>query len=439
MQQMISIVSIDRSVSQPPRYIHPASALIDSSLPQSYNPIIVYPFGPTHLDMLTDKYTRPRDLHGFEIAIFCALRLEADAMIALFDDIWEQEGQYKKGTGDTNTYTFGRIHEHPVVLVHMPRMGKASASSVAASLRSSFPYIRVGFLVGICGGVPFSGCGKQEIILGDVLISTHIVPFDFGRLYPHTFLHKNSLLDNLGRPSPEIGGFLSKLQGQAAQTGVKDSMRADLTLSEYPGTGKDKLFEAGYIHKHADTTMRTVCAQCTHSKDDVCAEALNSSCADLGCDLSRLVPRARIQTMNMKGYSASSYCPAIHFGGLASGDQVIKSAFHRDHIAKQEGVIGFEMEGAGLWDTIPTIVVKGVCDYADSHKGKDWQTYAAAAAAACAKGILNIWRGSARQMEDRSDEKQSAPSPTHQIFSGNFTAGRNIYNGGTFTAKSITF
>ncbi|CRL25265.1 Nucleoside phosphorylase [Penicillium camemberti] len=389
--------------------------------------------------MLTDKYTRPRDLHGFEIAIFCALRLEADAMIALFDDIWEQEGQYKKGTGDTNTYTFGRIHEHPVVLVHMPRMGKASASSVAASLRSSFPYIRVGFLVGICGGVPFSGCGKQEIILGDVLISTHIVPFDFGRLYPHTFLRKNSLLDNLGRPSPEIGGFLSKLQGQAAQTGVKDSMRADLTLSEYPGTGKDKLFEAGYIHKHADTTMRTVCAQCTHSKDDVCAEALNSSCADLGCDLSRLVPRARIQTMNMKGYSASSYCPAIHFGGLASGDQVIKSAFHRDHIAKQEGVIGFEMEGAGLWDTIPTIVVKGVCDYADSHKGKDWQTYAAAAAAACAKGILNIWRGSARQMEDRSDEKQSAPSPTHQIFSGNFTAGRNIYNGGTFTAKSITF
>ncbi|CAI7593561.1 unnamed protein product [Penicillium discolor] len=335
--------------------------------------------------MLTDKYTRPRDLHAFEIAIFCALRLEADAMIALFDDIWEQEEKYKKGPGDTNSYTFGRIHQHPVVLVHMPRMGKASASSVAASLRSSFPYIRVGFLVGICGGVPFSGCGKQEIILGDVLISTHIVPSDFGRLYPHTFVRKNSLLDNLGRPSPEIGGFLSKLQGQAAQTGVKDSMRADLILSEYPGTSKDKLFEAGYSHKHAETTTCTVCAQWTHPEDDVCAEALNSSCTDLGCDPSRLVPRARIQTMNMKGYSASSYCPAIHFGGLASGDQVIKSASHRDHIAKQEGVIGFEMEGAGLWDTTPTIVVKGVCDYADSHKGKDWQPYAAATAAACVK------------------------------------------------------
>lgn len=318
-------------------------------------------------------------------------------------------------------------------------MGKAAASSVAASLQSSFPYIRVGFLVGICGGVPFPGCGKQEIILGDVIISTHIVQSDFGRLYPHTFVRKNLPQDNLGRPSPEIGGFLSKLQGQAAQTGVKDSMRAGLTLSEYPGTSKDKLFEAGYNHKHAAPTTCTVCAQCTHPQDDVCAEALNSSCADLGWDSSRVVSRARIQTMNMEGYSASSYCPAIHFGGLASGDQVIKSAFYRDHIARQEDVIGFEMEGAGLWDTIPTIVVKGVCDYADSHKGKDWQIYAAATAAACAKGMLKIWRGSLRWMEDRSDEEQSAPSPTHQIFSGNFTAGRNVYNGGTFTAESINF
>ncbi|KAJ5942934.1 hypothetical protein N7516_003102 [Penicillium verrucosum] len=377
--------------------------------------------------------TRPRDLHAFEIAIFCALGLEADAMVALFDDIWEQEEHYKKGPSDTNSYTFGRIHQHPVVLVHMPRMGKASASSVAASLRSSFPYIRMGLLVGICGGVPFSGRGKREIILGDVIISTHIVQSDFGRLYPHTFARKNSLQDNLGRPSPEVGGFLSKLQGQAVQTGFKDSMRADLTPSKYPGTSKDKLFEAGYSHKHAFVPN-------AHPPQyDVCAEALNSSCADLGCDSSKVVPRARIQTMNTEGYSASSYCPAIHFGGLASGDQVIKSAFHRDHIAEQEGVIGFEMEGAGLWDTIPTIVVKGVCDYADSHKGKDWQLYAAATAAACAKGMLKIWRGSVRRMEDTSNEEQSAPSPTHQIFSGSFTAGRNIYNGGTFTAQSINF
>ena len=50
------------------------------------------------------------------------------------------------------------------------------------------------------------------------------------------------------------------------------------------------------------------------------------------------------------------------------------------------------MEGAGAWDYIPTVVVKGVCDYADSHKNKGWQQYAAATAAACMKAVLEEWR-----------------------------------------------
>ncbi|KAJ6109958.1 hypothetical protein N7486_002193 [Penicillium sp. IBT 16267x] len=366
-------------------------------------------------------------------------------MIAMFDEVWEQEERYESLHGDTNSYTFGRIHQHPVVLVHMPRMGKISASNVATSLKFNFPYIRVGLLVGICGGVPFPGSGKREIILGDVMTSTHIVQIDFGRLYPHACVRKNRLQDNLGRPNPEIAGFISKLQGQAVQTDIRDSMRAGLDtifkstgypLSGYPGASKDNLFEASYSHKHTDTK---VCAQCASPNDDVCPEALNMSCTELGCDFSKVMPRARTQTTNDNGQSALSHCPAVHFGGLASGDQVIKSALHRDHIAKQEGVIGFEMEGAGLWDIIPTIVVKGVCDYADSHKGKEWQLYAAAAAAACAKGILNKWRGTLRPIEDKSDYKEPAPSPIHQVFSGNFTAGKNNHSGGIYTAESMNF
>lgn len=144
--------------------------------------------------------------------------------------------------------------------------------------------------------------------------------------------------------------------------------------------------------------------------------------------------------MGDRGGSASPFNPSIHFGGLASGDQVIKSALHRDHIAREESVIGFEMEGAGVWDTIPTIVVKGVCDYADSHKNKEWQLYAATTAAACAKSLLNIWRVTPRPMEGESPHANKiAPSQTHQIFCGNFSAGKNIHNGGTFSAESINF
>jgi nucleoside phosphorylase len=51
----------------------------------------------------------------------------------------------------------------------------------------------------------------------------------------------------------------------------------------------------------------------------------------------------------------------IHFGFIASGDLVVKSAYHRDEIAARENVIAFEMEGAGVWDNFPTVVIKGVC------------------------------------------------------------------------------
>ncbi|KAJ5100273.1 hypothetical protein N7456_006325 [Penicillium angulare] len=377
-----------------------------------------------------------RDRRSVEIAIFCALSLEADAMIARFDETWDHE----KCDGDNNSYTLGRIGHHPVLLVHMPRIGKASASSAAANLRLSFPHIRVGLLVGICAGVPKSRTSKRDIILGDVIVGTHIVQTDFGRLYPNGYVRKNTIQDTLGRPSPEIAGFLSKLQGQAVMTNIRDSMREDLTaFSQYPGPSKDRLFESSYIHKHQDTKACLVCAKCTHPEDDVCPDTLNSSCVDLGCDLTRVIPRERIQTMENRGHATPSYCPEVYFGGLASGDQVIKSALHRDRIAEKEDVIGFEMEAAGLWDTIPTIVVKGVCDYADSHKDKEWHRYAAATAAAYVKAMLKIWCATPTTTAEKLDREGLVSSPVSQIFSGNFTAGKNVHIGGTYNANSMSF
>ncbi|KAK5936528.1 hypothetical protein PMZ80_011238 [Knufia obscura] len=76
---------------------------------------------------------------------------------------------------------------------------------------------------------------------------------------------------------------------------------------------------------------------------------------------------------------------------MGSGDTVMKSGHHRDALAQREGIIAVEMEGAGVWRHGPSIVIKGVCDYADNHKRKGWQGYAAATAAACAKTFLMEW------------------------------------------------
>jgi hypothetical protein len=48
------------------------------------------------------------------------------------------------------------------------------------------------------------------------------------------------------------------------------------------------------------------------------------------------------------------------------------------------------MEAAGVMNTFPCLVIRGICDYADSYKNKLWQQYAAATAAAYAKLLLGV-------------------------------------------------
>lgn len=79
--------------------------------------------------------------------------------------------------------------------------------------------------------------------------------------------------------------------------------------------------------------------------------------------------------------------PSIHYGTIASGDQVVKDAGLRDRIAQETGAICLEMEAAALMDEYPCLVVRGICDYADSHKIKEWQPYAAAVATAYVKEL----------------------------------------------------
>ncbi|CBF83450.1 hypothetical protein AN3077.2 [Aspergillus nidulans FGSC A4] len=80
----------------------------------------------------------------------------------------------------------------------------------------------------------------------------------------------------------------------------------------------------------------------------------------------------------------------------------MKSGRHRDEIARKEKVIGFEMEGAGVLEKYSMYHYQGcVCDYADSHKSKYWQAYAAAAGVSAAKSFLEYWMPANRERGSR--------------------------------------
>ncbi|KID73289.1 Kinesin light chain 1 [Metarhizium brunneum] len=342
---------------------------------------------------------RPSCREDFEIAIICALPLEYNAVALLFDEFWDGDGdQFGRAASDDNAYKTGRIGKHSVVLALLPGMGKVSAAAAAASMRSSYVALRLVLLAGICGGAPYYN--RDEILLGDVIISKTVIQYDFGRKYPDGFARKDKTEGNLSKHNKNIRTLLATFETDLGGDGLQKKTSHFLrqlqakagdhrTRYKYPGTAEDKLFESGYRHKHR-ISPACICSNCHGRTDPVCAGALASACNDLGCDERYLVKRNRLKARRKleQGGNNEAQDPAIYTGTVASGDTVMKSGEDRDSIFQKEGVIAFEMEGAGAWEEVPCIVVKGVCDYADCHKNKKWQDFAAAASASAAKAIL---------------------------------------------------
>jgi nucleoside phosphorylase len=344
-------------------------------------------------------YSRPSLREDFELAIVCALPLEFDAVSLVFDEFWDQDGdRYGRARGDQNTYTTGRVGKHNVVLALLPNMGKASAAGTTASLRSSYTKLRLVILSGICGGVPYPG-DKVEIILGDVVVSKHIVQYDYGRQYPGQFVTRDTVDDTLGRPTKDIRSLLAtfetehgleNLQRKTSEFLIQLQQSAETKgrrfRYEYPGTSQDILFASTYVHKHQEQR------DCSCSESSfACEVAVVASCEELRCDASNTIPRERLgeqHHLEPKKEGSVAQQPKIFLGGVGSGDTVMKSGQDRDKIANAHGLIAFEMEGAGLSNELPCIVVKGVCDYADSHKNKMWQSFAAATSASATKALL---------------------------------------------------
>ena len=301
--------------------------------------------------------THPRQ--SYAVGIICALDVEKAAVAATLD---EEHGRVEKAAGDDNAYTFGKIGAHNVVVACLPAgvMGKVSATAVAKDMMRSFP-IKVGLMVGICGGV---WSEKADVRLGDVVVSQPdgqhggVVQWDYGKMERDGVFRRTGTLNKPPRP------LLNAVQSLKARHMLRDSEVKEylaVMLAKYPkladkfghqGQEHDELFEASYGH------------------------AAGSTCA--ACDRSRRCNRPVRPDDH----------PQIHYGNIASGDQVVKDGPTRDRIAREEGILCFEMEAAGLMDTFTCVVIRGVCDYADSHKNKRWQPYAAATAACYAKELL---------------------------------------------------
>ncbi|OAA37530.1 zinc finger protein [Beauveria brongniartii RCEF 3172] len=225
-----------------------------------------------------------------------------------------------------------------------------------------------------------------------------LVQCDLGRRFPDSFQTKDDLETALPRARKHIRGILAPLgakyireQIQRRATHFLEQIQADNEEYKYPGAASDRLFHASYRHKHQRQEQCACCANCRRSSDLVCETSRGLSCHELGCDDDHLVARERLdrkRELEKMDLVREAQTPSIFLGRVGSGDTVLKSGEERDRLARQYNILSLEMEGAGIWEDLPCIVVKGVCDYADSHKNKQWQHFAAATAASVVKALL---------------------------------------------------
>lgn len=312
----------------------------------------------------------------YTVAWIAALPHERAAATAVLDEEHDKPAAFEQLPHDTNSYTWGKVGDHHVVIASLPagQYGTTIAATTANALRFSLPHIRFGLMVGIGAGVPQLERG-EDVRLGDIVVSQPhessggVVQYDLVKARQEGHF----LTGYLAMPPEVLLKALGKLQAEHEMRDSTVPTILEATLLKFPKMAKRTAKDPGYRHPGADSD-RLFAASSQHTSGGDCS----------GCLEADVVPRDERDTTD----------PEIHYGVIASGNTLVKTANEREEILQRlpetlrSKCLCIEMEAAGLMNTFPCIVIRGICDYADSHKNDKWQKYAAATAAAFAKEFL---------------------------------------------------
>ncbi|KAJ5646391.1 hypothetical protein N7490_002763 [Penicillium lividum] len=303
--------------------------------------------------------------HGeFTVGWVTAIRKEYTAARQVLDEEFETTN-FVLPRGDRNTYTYGRIGSHYVLITCLEnaQYGIKSASDAADDMRSSFPMIRLLLIVGISGGIPTP---SNDIRLGDIVVGTEIVR------YVRTATDE---LEHSSHVEPPGRALFTGTQGLAVKLDEgldlhkvleKTFTKTQKIKDDYqqPQNGIDLLWKADFDHG--------LSCECLSSADET-----------------KLVYRP-----NRPYYDRIR----VHSGKIGSTDKITRDAGARDDIGNKIGILCSKEEPASPANTLPCLHIRGICDYADSHTNNVWKGYAAASASIYAKQLLQtiapeeVWR-----------------------------------------------
>lgn len=310
----------------------------------------------------------------YGIAWVSALPSERAAALAVLDEEHEPPSDFVQASRDDNAYAWGKSGQHNIVIVTLPagQIGIVSAAVAASQLLSSLPLIKIGLMVGVGGGLPREGA--PDIRLGDVVVSQPsgssggVVQYDSGAMGPDGLERRGTL----NKPPRVLLNAVSALKAEHERFRSKMKEYFDDFATRNPSMieGDDEDEEPGFGHQGAGADRLF---------QPTSPHVLGHDCDN--CDTRFEVSRKPRKTLR----------PRVHYGVIASGSKLFKNDIRGDSqfFKDNGGCICVEMEAAGLMDSFPCIVIRGISDYADAHKNKRWQRYAAITAAIYAKELLD--------------------------------------------------
>ncbi|RKL05615.1 hypothetical protein BFJ70_g17087 [Fusarium oxysporum] len=299
------------------------------------------------------------DPKDYKVAWIAPLEIEAKTALYLLDE--RHRGRFPVDRGDDYVFHAGAMGGRNIIIATLPagqEYGTGSAAALASQVKKFFPNLWFGLLVGVAAGLPdLSRAPTRDIRLGDVLVglpdgeSAGLVPYDLGKETEDGF----QLLQvghSLAMTEPIVRAAIGSIKLEAPKDTeiflpyyekIRNCEHATGTFTD-PGQDNDILYLAR-----------------DNGQEEVAERPKRST-----------IRRTR-----------------VWYGPIGSGDKLLKNAQKRNELRDRYGIIGLEMEAAGTMNRIPVGVIRGVCDYGDRHKNKDWQPYAAAMAASYARALLD--------------------------------------------------
>jgi nucleoside phosphorylase len=255
---------------------------------------------------------------------------------------------------------FGGVHH---VVIAQADIGNNIAAVRGTQVLSHFPTVDSIIMCGIAGGIPQPTKAAEHVRLGDIVISNikGIVQYDF-----------------------------VKRTVKKRRTSIAEEIRAS------PHRPSAFLLEAvrilesnSYLGQHPwEERLRDGLARLKWERPDPLSDVLTDP-----ADSEKMIPHP--EDPNRRPCQ-----PRVFLAPIASANILLKDWAKRDALRTQFGVKAVEMEGSGIQEATWTqgigyLVVRGICDYCDQNKNDHWHNYAAMAAAAYIRALLESIPGSA--------------------------------------------